>query len=84
MTVLYFAFVKEKRGLGEEEIALPPSVRTLGELVAHLQSLSPAHARALEETHLRAAVNQAIATPQTPVAENDEVAFFPPMTGGAS
>lgn len=83
MKVLYFAWVREKVGVAEEEVALPAGVATVAALVDHLAARSPGHAAAFANRRtIRAAVNQDFATPETPVAANDEVAFFPPVTGG--
>ena len=83
MTLLYFAWLKSKLGLGEEEISRPDTVHTVGELLAWLQGRSSAYADAFANPDLiRAAVNQEHATMTHPVTDKDEVAFFPPVTGG--
>ncbi len=81
--MLYFASVREKVGRESEEIELPADVATLGALRAHLRSRGGAWAEALAETRaLRAAVNREMAPPSAPLRAGDEVAFFPPVTGG--
>ena len=83
ITVLYFARLREAVGTGSEELALPAVVRDVEGVRALLvargaeweQALAPGKA-------VRAAVNQAIALGDTPVTDGDEVAFFPPVTGG--
>lgn len=83
MTLLYFAWVRQTVGTGEEEMALPAHVRDVRGLIAHLKSRSDAYACAFaDESRIRAAVNQHHAGPDAPVREGDEVAFFPPVTGG--
>ena len=83
MRVLYFAWVRQKVGIAEEDVAPPAEVRDVATLVAWLAARSPGHAAAFADPkQLRAAVNQDFATPDHPVAVNDEVAFFPPVTGG--
>lgn len=83
MTILYFAWVRQGIGAGEETLALPPQVRDGHALLAHLRSLSPNHARALgDESRLRLAVNRRHVPFDTAIAEGDEVAIFPPVTGG--
>ncbi|WP_421992419.1 molybdopterin converting factor subunit 1 [Roseococcus sp.] len=83
MQLLYFAWVREKVGAAGEEIALPEDVRTIGALMRHVASLSPRHAEAFANpSAIRAAVNQDFATAGDAVADRDEVAFFPPVTGG--
>jgi molybdopterin converting factor subunit 1 len=83
MRVLYFAWVRQKVGLAEEEVAPPAEVRDVAGLVAWLSGRSPGHAAAFADPRqVRAAVNQDFAPPEHPVAPGDEVAFFPPVTGG--
>jgi molybdopterin converting factor subunit 1 len=80
--VLYFAWVREQVGVAEEAVELGGAA-TLGELVAVLAGRSAGHARALQDrSRLRAAVNQDFAGWETRVASGDEVALFPPVTGG--
>lgn len=84
MRVLYFAWVRQKVGAAEEAFDdLPAGVHDVGSLVAFLAARSPGHAAAFANPRqVRAAVNQEFATPGTPVKPGDEVAFFPPVTGG--
>jgi molybdopterin converting factor subunit 1 len=83
MRVLYFAWVRQKIGLGEEEVSPPAAVRDVAGLMAWLATRSPGHAEAFARAAtIRAAVNQDFATPDQPVGPGDEVAFFPPVTGG--
>ena len=83
MKILYFAWLRERVGTGEEDRPLPADVHDVAGLIAHLRAASPGHQAAFVEGRLvRCAVNQVFATPDTPVADGDEVAFFPPVTGG--
>lgn len=83
ITVLYFAWLRERTGKGEERIALPDTIRTVTALVDWLARRSAGHAAAFENRRtVRCAVNQDFADPETPVHPGDEVAFFPPVTGG--
>ena len=83
MRVLYFAWMRERMGRSEEDLSPPPGIATVGALVDWLRERDPAGAAAFAETAIvRAAVNQEFAQPGTPVREGDEVAFFPPVTGG--
>ncbi|WP_043745287.1 molybdopterin converting factor subunit 1 [Paramagnetospirillum magneticum] len=83
MKVLYFAWLKAKTGVGEEDVAPPAEVATVGQLVAFLKTRSPGHAAAFEVmSTVRVAVNQDYGNLDTPVKAGDEVAFFPPVTGG--
>jgi len=81
--VLYFASLRQAVGTGEEILAPPAEVATVGQLVAWLKGRSPRHAEAFARTdQVRCAVNQDYARPEDPVGPDDEVAFFPPVTGG--
>jgi molybdopterin synthase sulfur carrier subunit len=81
--ILYFAWLREKTGTGEEDLLLPDGVDTIADLIAALRRRNPSYDAAFATPNLvRAAVNQVFATPETPLAPGDEVAFFPPVTGG--
>ena len=83
MRVLYFAWVRQRVGMAEEAVSPPPEVRDVAGLVAWLATRSPGHAAAFAQAkQIRAAVNQEFATPDALVGAGDEVAFFPPVTGG--
>ena len=83
MRLLYFARLREDLGCAEETIELPPGVDTVAGLRAHLMARGSAWRQALAPGRaLHAAVNQDMAQPGTPVKPGDEVAFFPPVTGG--
>lgn len=83
MKVLYFAWLKTKTGMAEEEVAPPDEVATVGDLLAWLKEQTPGHAEALADLEVvRVAVNQEYAQPDHPVKPGDEVALFPPVTGG--
>ena len=84
MTLLYFAWVRERIGRDSEEIALPADVETVAALLDWLRSRGDGYAQALEDLSvIRVAVNQEFAAPDHAVADGDEVALFPPVTGGA-
>jgi len=79
--LLYFAWVRQKIGKSEER--LTPEVRDVASLVDHLRSLGPNYADAFADlSRIRVAVNQHHAGLDAPVGPDDEVAFFPPVTGG--
>ena len=83
MKVLYFAWVRERVGKAEEAVTPPASVATVAALADWLASRDPAHAAAFaDRKRLRVAINREQARFEDPIAANDEVAFFPPMTGG--
>lgn len=83
MKILYFAWLRERVGRGEEDIALPADVTDVAGLIGFLRARSPGHEAAFAQGRLvRCAVNQDFALPDTLVTDRDEVAFFPPVTGG--
>lgn len=83
MKLLYFAWVRQKTGVSEESITLPAGVATVADLMRFLAGRGPGFADAFADpARLRAAVNQVHAGFDSPVADRDEIAFFPPVTGG--
>jgi molybdopterin synthase sulfur carrier subunit len=83
VTLLYFAWVRQKLGTGEERIDLPPEVRTVSDVAEFLRQRGGAFADVFgDASSLRAAVNQEHVKWDTTVTPDDEVAFFPPVTGG--
>ena len=83
MRVLYFAWVRQRIGLAEEDLAPPSTIRDVAGLIDFLAARSPGHALAFADPRqIRCAVNQEFADSETPVAPGDEIAFFPPVTGG--
>jgi molybdopterin synthase sulfur carrier subunit len=81
--LLYFAWLRERVGAAEEEVELPAGVATVADLIGWLQARGPGFAAAFATTKtIRCAVNQSFAGPEAAVATGDEVAFFPPVTGG--
>ena len=80
--LLYFALVRERIGASEEELDLPAAT-TVAALLDALAARSAGHAAALaDRSAIRVAVNQAFVGDDAPVANGDEVAIFPPVTGG--
>jgi molybdopterin converting factor subunit 1 len=83
LRLLYFAWLRERLGTAEEVLAVPDGVATVGELLAWLRGRNETFAAAFSAAgRVRCAVNQEFAGPDAPVAAGDEVAFFPPVTGG--
>ena len=81
--VVYFAWVREKAGLAAEEVTPPDNVTDVAALISWLHARGGGPARALADLSLlRIAVNHQHAGLDQPVGQNDEVAFFPPITGG--
>ncbi|NMF88080.1 molybdopterin converting factor subunit 1 [Aromatoleum petrolei] len=80
--ILYFASLKEALGCTEESFVLPSGVSTVGELRAFLAERGEKWKALGEGRNVRAARNQRMAAPADPVLPGDEIAFFPPVTGG--
>jgi molybdopterin synthase sulfur carrier subunit len=81
--LLYFAGLREAVGMPAESMALPPGVGTVAALRAHLVTRGGKWAEHFAPNrNVRAAVNQDMAVPEAAVSDGDEVAFFPPVTGG--
>lgn len=83
MKILYFAWLRSKTGIGAEEIEFGDGVTDVGSLVDHLRARSPGHQAAFADlAAVRVAVNQDYVEWDHRVAASDDVAFFPPVTGG--
>lgn len=83
MKLLYFAWLRARIGQAEEELALPPEVRDVAGLLVWLRGRGGGYAEALRDlSTVRVAVNQDYVGRDHPIREGDEVALFPPMTGG--
>ena len=83
MKVRYFAWVRERVGKPEEEIALPASVATVADLMDFLAQRGEEYAHAFENPKIiRAAIDRAHVRADAAIAGASEIAFFPPMTGG--
>lgn len=83
ITLLYFAWVREQIGVDAETLALPTGITTVAALLDWLACQSPGHAAALaDRSRIRVAVDQNFAQPDSSVAGAQEIAIFPPVTGG--
>jgi molybdopterin synthase sulfur carrier subunit len=83
LIILYFAWVRQKLGMSEERIELPSGVTTVGALAESLRARGGAYADVFSDLRrLRAAVNQEHSGWDAPISAKDEIAFFPPVTGG--
>jgi sulfur-carrier protein len=81
--VLYFARLREVFGREREQVELPGNVQDVAGLTAWLRNRGETWERELAPGRpVRIAVNQDMAAADTPVGNGDEVAFFPPVTGG--
>ena len=83
MKVLYFSWIRERVGKPEEEVELPASIATVGDLINWLRKRGEEYAYAFDNPKVvRAAIDKVHVEPAAKIAEAREVAFFPPMTGG--
>jgi molybdopterin converting factor subunit 1 len=83
VSLLYFAWLRERVGRSAESVDLPEGVATVGALVDWLKTRGANYVSAFDTPRVvRCAVNQDFAAPDAPVRPGDEVAFFPPVTGG--
>ena len=82
MQIHYFASVREQLGCEEETLACPASVATIADLIDVLKQRGGQWQQVLSHPNLLCALNQEICDADTAITDNDEVAFFPPVTGG--
>ena len=82
MKILYFASIREVLGTGEEIYAPESPVSTVQELIDRLCGRGELWKRTLQQDNLLVSVNQQMADTLTKVDDQDEIAFFPPVTGG--
>jgi len=83
VNLLYFAWVRQKVGKSEEQFDLPEAVRTVRALAQQLKARGGGYGEAFADlSRLRAAVNLEHVPFDSAVSQDDEVAFFPPVTGG--
>jgi len=79
----YFAWVRERVGIPEEDIEVPATVKTVAELMTWLSARGEEYAHAFANPRvIRAAIDRSHVQPQAPIKNAGEIAFFPPMTGG--
>jgi sulfur-carrier protein len=83
VTLLYFAWVRQKLGRSEERIELPANIATVADLIAHLRARGGGYEDVFgDPSRLRAAVDQEHTDFDASIGKASEVAFFPPVTGG--
>jgi sulfur-carrier protein len=83
LTILYFSWLRERVGLAQEKLPLPDGVETISQLLDHLSARDSNHAAAFaNRKSVRCAVNQEFADFAFRIRPGDELAFFPPVTGG--
>ena len=83
MKILYFAWVRERVGKPDETVSPPDGVATVADLIGWLKTRGEEYAYAFEnEGVVRAAIDRVHAKPGSAIGGAQEIAFFPPMTGG--
>lgn len=83
LKLVYFAWVRERVGVPEETVNLPPGIVTIGDLVRWLKTRDEGYEAAFaNESIVRAAIDHHHVKPDATIAGAREIAFFPPMTGG--
>jgi molybdopterin synthase sulfur carrier subunit len=83
LKLVYFAWVRERIGLGEETVTPPDGTATIADLVRWLKSRDESYEAAFaNEAVIRAAIDRRHVKPDAAIAGASEIAFFPPMTGG--
>ena len=83
MVVKYFSWIKEHIGKSEEVIDLPADITTIKELILYLENLNDDYRLAFEKKNLiKIAINKSYSSLDDKIDNNDEIAFFPPVTGG--
>lgn len=80
--IWYFARIKEALACDQENLELSDTVETVRDLIAWLSERGDVWRRTLQDEKVLVAVNQSVASMQTTLADEDEIAFFPPVTGG--
>ena len=82
ITIRYFARLREELGATEENVTLPPDVTTVGGLRDWLGERGSRWREALGAPAVLVALNHETAGPAAQIRDGDEIAFFPPVTGG--
>ena len=83
MKLVYFAWVRERIGIDQEDIALPAGIVTVKDLLHWLKGRDGGYAEALQAPEvIRVAINQEHVDHSEPIAGASEIALFPPMPGG--
>lgn len=83
LTIIYFASLKDRIGRAQEQIEFPDGVDTLAALMSHLSTVhGEAWSSAIHGSTTLMAVNQEMCDKDAAIKDGDEIAFFPPVTGG--
>ena len=83
MNILYFSWIKDKLGKTKENITIDENISSVAELITFLKSKDEAYKEVFKDiSSIRVSINMETANMEDPISNNDEIAFFPPMTGG--
>lgn len=83
MIIKYFSWIREHVGKSEEEIELPHNIKTIDDLIKYLANLNDNYKSAFAKKEIiKIAVNKSYSDITTQIFNEDEIAFFPPVTGG--
>ena len=83
MVVKYFSWIKEHIGKSEEQIILPSNINNINQLINYLNEIDEKYKLLYEKKELiKIAVNKTYSSFDTNISDSDEIAFFPPVTGG--
>ena len=83
MKVLYFSWIKDKLGKSYEEIQVNANIETVNDLIAFLKQTNENYKDVFKDTStIKVSINMETASFEDTINDKDEVAFFPPMTGG--
>lgn len=83
MKIRYFAWLRDHTGCGQEEMSCPSDVQTISDLIGYLEDQDHKYKKAFAQKQvIRVAVNHEFASFDDVVTDQDEIAFFPPVTGG--
>ena len=83
MVIKYFSWIKEHVGKSEEQIILPSNINNINQLINYLNEIDEKYKLLYEKKELiKIAVNKTYSSFDTNISNSDEIAFFPPVTGG--
>ena len=83
MKVLYFSWIKDKLGKSHEEVQVGDTIKTINDLITLLKQNNKNYEDVFKDTSsIKVSINMETARFEDSIHDNDEVAFFPPMTGG--
>ena len=83
MNILYFSWIKDKLDKTKENITIDENISSVAELITFLKSKDETYKEVFKDiSSIRVSINMETANMEDPISNNDEIAFFPPMTGG--